>query len=176
MITMVGIASALASLVPASACVPGAALPFVIVKPVPFGPAGSQITVEGLHFLAAPIELRWNGVDGPLLQGAASASGPSFSATAIVPDEPPGLYALVVLSRRADGSIADTAQVAFQLTGSNDGVVAPSPRLGQPGISGQASPAESSLGDDVAWVVFAAAALVALGGAGGVILARQRRR
>lgn len=171
--TVVAMATALASLSPAWSCVPGSPLPFVVLEPASFGPAGSQITVQGLHFLEAPIEVRWKGLDGPRLQ---TATGPDFSSSVTVPEEPPGLYELVVLSRRSDGSIADATRATFQVTGAHNGGQGSNVDGGGARAAGDASSTTSSVTDNLLLVLLSGVVLVVLGGLGGARLARRRKR
>ena len=157
------------------ACVPQPKL--VTVLPGASGPPGSKVTVDGLGFDQDRIEVRWNGRDGEVL---ARAQGPDFSVSATIPQAPPGLYALIVLSRRANGSIGNTGRAAFQVTGEGGAgptgttatttttVAAGTTRDSQPG-AGSGSSLDTP----------AAAALIAAGGAGGIgatVLVQRRRR
>ncbi len=145
------------------ACVPQ---PLISVQPRASGPSGSDVTVEALAVSGAA-EIRWNGVDGPLL---ATATGPSFSVPVSLPDAPPGLYAIVVFERGADGSVGSSGRAAFQITGDADqssAVMQPAP----PGPP--SSPGRSSFAPAPAALALAGAGLVIAGGLGGALLSRR---
>ena len=128
----IGIVIACASL--SWACVPQ---PVVVVQPSNFGPVGSKVTIEGLRFAVGPTEIRWGGLEGPLL---ATGMGPNISQEVTVPSAGAGLYSIVVFSRAADGSVGTAVQAtAFEVTaGENATSEAPSPTpaTGQPGSKG----------------------------------------
>lgn len=90
------------------ACVPQ---PNIWLQPRSFAAPGEQLTVEGVNF-EQNIELRWNGVDGPLL---GSAPSPSFSVPITLPDVPDGLYVLVALERAQGGGMGNVARAPVQL-------------------------------------------------------------
>ncbi|MDQ3825084.1 MAG: hypothetical protein M3325_04810, partial [Actinomycetota bacterium] len=92
------IAVVLAARPPGWACVPQ---PLVSVLPRASAPPGGRVTVQALAVTGVQ-EVRWNSVDGPKL---ADAVGPSFSTDVTVPDVPDGLYTIIVLERRPDGSV-----------------------------------------------------------------------
>ncbi|MDQ6948420.1 MAG: hypothetical protein M3256_19720 [Actinomycetota bacterium] len=94
---------------PGWACVPQ---PVVSLSPSSFGPAGSQVTIQGLRFGGGPVEVRWNGLDG---QRLGDTGGTQFSLPVTIPAAPEGLYVLTVLSRGNDGVVADNAVVPFQV-------------------------------------------------------------
>ena len=104
------------------ACVPQ---PVLSVQPLASGPPGSQVTVEGANFAGGRVELRWNGLDGPLLF---SATGASFAVPISIPDGADGLYALVALERQQDGSVGGVARTAFQLVRSTASTLASPPQ------------------------------------------------
>jgi hypothetical protein len=99
----------------ALACVPQAYL--VTLRPNSWGPAGSEVTVNGFNLDQGPAEVRWNGVDGPLL---GQAEGPNISVPVTIPGVSTGLYAVVVISRQPSGGIGNTASVPFQVTAPGD--------------------------------------------------------
>ncbi len=163
------------------ACVPGSYLPFVTLQPA-FGPAGSPVTVQGLNFLQAPVEVRWNALDGVRLH---ATHGPNFSSTVTIPEERPGLYAVVVVSRRPDGSVADIAKAMFQVTTAN-GEGQPAAPASPDGASttdatpevasSDGSSSASSLADNPLVVLLAAVVLVTFGSLGGATLALRTQR
>lgn len=94
------------------ACIPQARL--VSLRPSSYGPAGEDVTVDGLAFDEGPVEIRWATPDGELL---AATAGPTFSETVRVPpDAREGLYSIIVLSRGAGGSVGNASAAAFQVT------------------------------------------------------------
>lgn len=152
----------------ASACVPQARL--VSLQPRPSGPAGSQVTVEGVGFDPGTAEVRWNGPGGTLL---AIAEGPSFSVPIAVPDVPPGLYAVVVLMRLPDGGVGNAGSAAFDVTGEGAAgtrapvtvaTTPPAPTASRP----DPAPATSPI-----LAMAAGAGILALGALGGARLARR---
>lgn len=94
------------------ACVPQPIISSV--QPRASGQAGGQVTVVGDNFDQAPVEIRWNGVQGPLL---GTSNGPSFSIPVTIPDDVEGLYVLTALSRQPGGGVGGTARASFQLLG-----------------------------------------------------------
>lgn len=152
------------------ACLPQARL--VSLRPSSSGPPGSRITVEGVGFDAPPnaIDVRWNVPDGPQLT---TATGPDFSVEVTVPSVPNGLYGIVVLSRRPDGSLGNAGRAAFEVTG---------PGSALPPPASPPQPARStrqSLWGASGWALFGlftgvAAGLVVLGGAAGTVLSSRQ--
>lgn len=161
---LLGLAVAVANVAgTAWACVPQ---PLITLRPQSSGPPGTKVTVEAIAVNGAA-ELRWNGPEGPRL---ATGSGPGFSAPVMIPDAPPGLYALVLVERRVDGSLGSTASVAFQVLGPGTRAGAADDRETPTTLA--ASSKKSSPGAGIP-VVFAGG--LALGGLGGVSLARRRQ-
>ncbi|MGQ0744966.1 MAG: hypothetical protein ACT4OS_11660 [Acidimicrobiales bacterium] len=116
--------------------------PLVFVRPQPSGPPGSGVAVVGLGFdEGKPIEVRWGSVDG---QQLASAAGPDFAAEILIPDVSPGLYALLVASRRDDGALGSAAAASFLVTapGSSPPAdqLAPATTIPTPGSAEAATP------------------------------------
>lgn len=149
---------------------------------------GAQVTVSGTNYAAAPVEVRWNGVPGPVL---ATAQGPHFSQAVTLPaDAAPGMFYLTVVQRDAAGSVtykvADTVEVTAPA--SDAGTAAPSTASATgdlwsgfgtasgPSASGNAAtPAPSSGSGNMALGM----GLMAVGGVallGGFALAEVRRR
>lgn len=75
------------------------------------GPAGTEIAVSGTGFASSEVEIRWAGPSGPLL---ASATGPDFSVTAVVPDQAANSYPVVAVV--LDGTSLSTSNASFQVT------------------------------------------------------------
>lgn len=93
------------------ACVP---YPYVFVEPRASAPPGTEVTVSGSGFGADSLEVRWRAIDGALL---VKANGPTFSVPVTVPDEPPGLYTLLVVSRGRGGEVLGATSTVFDVTG-----------------------------------------------------------
>ena len=146
---------------PAFACAP---LPLVSVEPRASGAAGAAIGLDGFRFAVGPVEIRWNTIDGPLL---ATAAGPDFHADLQIPEAASGLYALIVLSRGADGSVGLLSRASFEVI---DGSGAPATTPTRAPAPASASGGRSGLA--VAGMLGAGA----LGGAGVGVWAGRRRR
>lgn len=113
------------------ACVPQPRL--VVITPQASGPAGSQVTVQGIGFDPAPsrTEIRWNTAEGAVLGRAESAD---FSVTVTVPEAAPGSYGVLVLSRGADGVLGNTARASFEVR--SDDAASPAPVTAPPSSPG----------------------------------------
>src|SRR5829696_7405176 len=65
------------------------------------GPAGAQVTVEGIAFSVlapvVPVVLRWNGVTGPDLAQAIPNKAGEITVTFTVPQASPGYYVVVAV-------------------------------------------------------------------------------
>lgn len=147
------------------ACVPQPALS---VQPLGSGPPGSRLTIEGANFDGGRVELRWNGLDGPLL---GSGTGGSFTVPITIPDVPDGLYTLVALERRQDGSVGGVARAPFQLgrsTGSASTSTLPPAGVGDDQDS-------TSTVFPVTLGVPAAIAVLLVGAVAGAAIGRRRR-
>lgn len=159
----------------ALACVPLATL--VSLEPSSSGAAGSRVTVQGLGFDANPIEIRWNGPDGPEL---GNSVGPNFSVPITIPEVPEGLYTVVVLSRLSQGNIGYAAGTSFQVTESggshedNDSSTA-STHSNSGGTTNIGQP-QSSVSLGIVMSVVVGAGLLLVGGLVGVLVSRQWRR
>jgi hypothetical protein len=125
--------------------------------------------VEGVGFDQGPIEIRWNGSAGPEL---AKTNGPTFSTEVTIPESPEGLYALIVLARKADGSLGNTGTAAFQVKAENNPNADP-----QAADTTHREPEDSSSSSTNLAQLAAAFAggvvTLALGMAGGVFFARR---
>lgn len=76
------------------------------------GPPGTEIVVTGTGFAALPVEIRWGGLSGPVI---ATATGPAFSVTAVVPESPPN--SVPVMAVITNGNSVSTSSASFQVTG-----------------------------------------------------------
>lgn len=76
------------------------------------GPAGSRVTMTANDFNPGPVEIRWNGTNGPQL---ATANGPSFAVSFTIPSVDPGSYTVLAVQRSGD-TILGKAPVAFEVT------------------------------------------------------------
>lgn len=155
---------------PAWACVPQ---PLVTIEPAASGPAGSEVTVEGVA-LNGRVEVRWNAIDGPLL---ATGSGPEISAAVAIPSVSPGLYSVVVVEREPGGGLGSSGRAAFLVTGDGGpgGGVAEEEAAG-PGDSGDAVPDQRSASVPVGGLVAGGAGLFAVGVLAGVALRGRGRQ
>ncbi len=152
-------------------CVPQ---PFVTVAPRASGSPGTEVTVEGTGFDSGPAEIRWNAVDGPRL---ASTNGPNFSLSVAIPNAPPGLYLLVVLSRGADGGVTQKASSSFDVREDANTNPATPPRseAPPPGGPGSSEVDGSSPVATVAGIALAGLALAILGGVVGAKVSSRLR-
>jgi len=83
--------------------------------------AGETVQVEGRSVRsAAPVEIRWNGVGGPVLASVTPVGG-FLSVPVRVPDVAPGIYSLTLVTRDAG-----VARAAFEVTGGPGSAPAPS--------------------------------------------------
>jgi hypothetical protein len=142
------------------------------------GKPGDTITVTGSSFRMpreAPtgVQIRWNGVDGPVLAETRPDRVGNISATFTVPEAPPDNYVIVAVLRDARG--ADTsgtpARAQFQILGpGNRTVAAPLTEPAPPVAAG-----ESSSTGLIALTVALGVGGLALFAAGFVAFARQAR-
>lgn len=144
------------------ACFP---LPVVSVQPRASAPPGTQVNLEGVDFTSGKIEVRWNGLTGPLL---GQSTGPNFSVPVTIPDAPGGSYTMVVFVREKDDTIGVKLSVPFDVTSPDS----PS--------TGSTAPARATSGSGLSSAQTAALALGGLvllvgGGAGGAVVSRRRR-
>lgn len=85
-----------------------------------FGLAGSTVRVQGLAVSpGAPVSIRWNATDGPVIGVAPATNNGKFAVAATVPAAAaPGIYYMV-----ADLNGVAVARTAFEVTG--PGIAAP---------------------------------------------------
>lgn len=148
------------------ACIPQ---PLLWVEPRSSASSGAQVTVKGVTFKDAPIEIRWNGVDGPLLD---RVTGPSFSATVSVPPAESGTYSIVAFARDQGGGVGASAQVAFTVAGGGGGTVAPE-TTSRPSPTRETS-WRLSRGSGIALLLVSGLALSIIGGAVGALIGKRR--
>lgn len=88
-----------------------------IVQLTPLAAApGSDLSLQGDALAAnAPVELRWNALDGQVIGTAVADDGGEFATTAVVPDAAPGVYAVIAVSEAQA-----VARTAFEVTGPVD--------------------------------------------------------
>lgn len=75
------------------------------------GPPGTEFVISGTGFAALPVDIRWGGLSGPVI---ATAMGPAFSVTAVVPDSPPNSHPVMAVV--TDGNAVSTSSASFQVT------------------------------------------------------------
>ena len=75
------------------------------------GPPGTEFVVTGTGFAALPVEIRWGGLNGPVI---ATAMGPAFSVRAVVPDSPPNSHPVMAVV--TEGNSVSTSSASFQVT------------------------------------------------------------
>jgi len=148
--------------------------PLVTLKPQGSGPAGSEVTVE-VQAVSGDIEIRWNSATGEKL---ASAKGPAFSTMVKVPDVPAGLYTMIVLERRADGSQGGTGRTSFQVIGAGGSTAPPTSAAvaGEGGNAAEASSSSSSGSSVPAGLAAGAVAGLLAGGGAAALVSRRRGR
>lgn len=142
------------------------------------GNVGDTVTVTGSSFRtpkvatdpALPVELHWNGADGPLLAKAVPDAAGNISASFSVPEGQAGYY--VIFATQMDKGVdayGTPARAAFQILGANgESVIAP---------QGSQTPAvsEGSGSGILALTVGLGALGLALFAAGFVAFSRQAR-
>jgi hypothetical protein len=136
---------------------------------------GAQVKVDGVDFGDGSTEVRWNAIDGPLL-GHGSAE--RFSVAVTIPQAEPGVYAIVGLARRTDGSVGVKAVTPFQIS-AGAGAADPGGPGGSAPVAVAPHPSSTSdppSGPAVAAFAAAGLALLIAGGLGGAYLAGRRRR
>ena len=172
---VVGLAAVLGTLSTAWACT---GQPQVFsVSPVT-APVGAEVTMRGTGVTATtPVELRWNGVSGPVLAQATPDKEAAFAMTFTVPNVEPGVYSLVVVTNV--NGVAAAGRTTFEVSGAGATAVR-APALADTGFAAAAeaaslsSPAgtgsSSSMLAGVGLLAFASVAL------GGLVVATLRRR
>jgi len=75
------------------------------------GPPGTEFVITGTGLAALPVEIRWGGLSGPVI---ATATGPAFTVTAVVPDSPPNSHPVMAVV--TDGASVSTSSASFQVT------------------------------------------------------------
>lgn len=153
-------------MVPRAAVFACAPQPMLSVQPRASAAPGTQVTVEGTNF-EGQVELRWNGLDGALL---ASSTG-AFVVTIATPEAPDGLYALVALERKQDGSIGGVARTPFQVAWVNPITPTSPPRTTTFSDADQSSSKFFAVG----WMISGAIVLLLTGAVLGARTTRRRR-
>jgi len=154
------LAVAAAVLVGWASATAGAAQPqaLLLIQSKPTGAAGGEVDVVGLGFEAGvPVEVRWNGIDGPQLGGGV---GLDLRASVAVPAAAsPRLYSIVGVSRDANGVLSSAASTPYLVTAAGAdparaGPLTPPPKATRPAkpTSAAAWPALTlALAAAVAW-------------------------
>lgn len=133
-----------------------------------FSTPGSLVTIQGAFIPigaktgqaseAGPVEIRWNGSDGPLLASSEASSKPvpdgtNLSVPVTVPSQArPGVYYLVAVQRDASGNVIAKAAETFEVRSAGSSVSGASQRAvsgdlwsGLAGNTGRISAAESEV-------------------------------
>lgn len=120
---------------------------------------------------SAPVQIRWNGVNGKVLAAATPDGGGAFSVPVVVPDVAPGIYSLTLQTQDAGVN-----RTTFEVTApAGSASVAPRAQL-WPSVATQPSIATpESGGAHAAGAALLGFGLVALAGGSAVAVARRRR-
>ncbi len=110
---------ALGSAALAWACVPAS---YLWMEPAS-GQSGQSVAIHGQQFEGGSVEVRWGSETGPLLATAPTAN---FTVTVEIPNAAAGVYIVLAITRRPDGSIREWARTPFEVTGSSSQVPASS--------------------------------------------------
>lgn len=91
------------------------------------GPMGTRVSINCIGFeRQAPVEIRWNSVDGPVVGNAMASDRDGSFTVAISPPagSPAEVHYITAVQRRPDGTVGNKASDVFELTvsGSSDGV------------------------------------------------------
>lgn len=151
--------------VPGWACVPQ---PLINLQPNASGPAGSQVTVNGLALGQGTVEVRWNAVDGPLL---AQGTGPTVSGSITIPETADGLYSVIAFNRGPDGTVGSTGRASFEVRAPG----APAGEASSPSTTRAPVQVRSGGGSNAAVTVLVGLAALAVGLAAGVTVTKRWR-
>ena len=123
------------------ACAPAGS---VVLEPES-GASGATVSVRTSGFPSStPVEVRWNGGNGPLV---ARGTGPGFTATFTVPNVPGGTY--IVIAETDDEHASHTqARAAFTVTGAAPPGTSPPPPPPPPPPTGVRPPPTNSGASD----------------------------
>lgn len=114
-------ASVLAGGAWAWACTPQ---PRVVATSAESGPPRGSVTVRGEAVApSGPVELRWDGVRGPVIATAVADESRRFEAKAIVPDSEPGVHTIMVVSQGVG-----VGRTPFEVTSSSASTAPAEPR------------------------------------------------
>lgn len=146
------------------------------------GKAGETVAVTGSSFGVAregandPVQLHWNGLDGPVLAETVPNAVGSISASFVVPESSPGTFVVVATQRNAEGEDAfgTPARATFEVVGAA-GAAQPAPTA-TPAPLGAVETASATSGGLVALTIAVGALGLGLFAAGFVGFARQTRR
>lgn len=146
--------------------------PRVVSTSAESGPPRSAITVRGEAVApAGPVELRWDGVRGPVIGTAVADESRRFEARATIPDSDPGIHAIMVVSQDAG-----VGRIPFEVTPSSAST-ATAARVSSPWtVAGT----DSSGGSGTGGALLVGAGLLGVGAAalsgGAAVAALGRRR
>lgn len=131
---------------------------------------GSSIAVRGAAVnTKLPVEIRWNGVKGAVLATAIPVNG-TLWVPVQVPDVPPGIYSLVLVT--GDAGVARTS---FEVTGGATPAPQATAQLWPSVGDGQQVPGPDSLGHASLGVALLTLGLVGLFAGSTVAVTRRRR-
>ena len=99
----------------------------------PMGPPGTKVTVRGTSPIGGPVQVRWDGLQGPVMATVQAPpasgghdSGGVFSTQVVIPKAAPGVHYVVV-----DAGKGGWSRAAFKIPGKPGAMVSP---VDEPGI------------------------------------------
>jgi len=117
----------------------------------PTGRAGTLVTITGSSFTApsdggtaSPVEVRWNGVEGPVLTSLTPDATGAVSGSFTLPEASPGHYVVVATQLDDEGKpqFGTPARSGFEILGASG--VATAPPAAQPATAATSTSASSS--------------------------------
>lgn len=150
------------------ACTPQAR---VLATSAASGPPESEVTVRGEAVSpAGPVELRWNGVRGPVIGTALADAYGRFEAEAAIPAAQPGVHAIIVVSEGAG-----VGRSPFLVTPSSSGAASVDQTRSPWAVSNASPPVErGTQGLLIGAGVLGLGAAVLSGGAAAAAVGRRR--
>ena len=150
------------------ACTPQ---PRVLATSAESGPSRSAVTVRGEAVApAGPVELRWDGVRGPVIGTALADANGHFAAQAAIPDASAGVHAIVVVAQGAG-----LGRSPFEVTPSSASTASAARPSSPWSASGTGSPSEPGVGGLLIGAgLLGVGAAVLSGGAAAAVVGRRR--